>query len=74
MNLQPNPRSSNLCTDFIDHMMRVFPSKNMLAIKRSFFDSGMAGERWLQQGVMAVKGIYQSLRIAQVLSEELSFG
>ena len=48
-------------------MMRIYPTKTMMAIKRSFFDESMAGVTDIGGGVFALKGIYQSLRPAQVL-------
>lgn len=50
---------------FIDHLLRVFPSENLLSIKRSFFDKSMAGSFPLSGGVIAMKGVYQSLRPVQ---------
>ncbi|MCJ1285782.1 hypothetical protein MMC26_005123 [Xylographa opegraphella] len=50
--------------DFLDHLMRVTPSKNMYSLKRSFFDPKMVKRERLGGGVEAMKGVYQSIRIA----------
>ncbi|KAL2831053.1 ribonuclease H-like domain-containing protein [Aspergillus cavernicola] len=49
--------------NFLDHVMREYPSKKFLAIRRSFFDSD--GEnRDIGNGVLAFKGVYQAIRPA----------
>ena len=45
--------------------MREMPSSRLIAIKRSFFDPKVARES-LGGGVEALKGVYQSIRAAQV--------
>lgn len=49
--------------NFLDHLMRETPSKQFIAIKRSFFQQ--AGARELERGVEAWKGIFQSVRATQ---------
>ena len=46
--------------------MRVTPSKTMVAMKRSYFNEKMVTRVALGGGVEAMKGIYQSIRMAQV--------
>ena len=60
------PDHANLLLDVLDHLMRVNPSKKMISIKRSFFPGGENAGHSLGQGVHAMKGIYQSIRAAQV--------
>ncbi|KKK16353.1 hypothetical protein P175DRAFT_0477219 [Aspergillus ochraceoroseus IBT 24754] len=49
--------------NFLDHVLREFPSGKFLAIKRSFFDEN--GEyRDIGNGVLAFKGVYQAIRPA----------
>ena len=48
--------------NFLDHLLREYPSKRYTAIKRSFFARGE--QRFdLGGGVEAFKGVYQSMRI-----------
>ena len=52
--------------DFIDHLMRFTPSKTLVAIKRSFFHRALGNDfAKLGNSVLATKGVYQSLRMAQ---------
>jgi hypothetical protein len=53
--------------DFLDHVLRENPSRNFLAIRRSFFDSNGAN-RDIGNGVLAFKGVYQAIRPALVSS------
>ncbi|KAL4885126.1 Piwi domain-containing protein [Aspergillus karnatakaensis] len=49
--------------NFLDHVLREYPSQNFLAIRRSFFDEN--GEnRDIGGGVLAFKGVYQAIRPA----------
>ncbi|KAF2220007.1 Piwi domain-containing protein [Elsinoe ampelina] len=49
--------------NFLDHLLRQGPSKNLTAIKRNFFQNG-GGQRFqLGGGLEAAKGLYQSMRI-----------
>lgn len=57
--------------DFLDHLLRDWPAKRLLAIKRSFYDPTFSGGKALGNAVFAFKGIYQSLRMAQ---DDGSFG
>ena len=51
--------------DFLDHVIREWPSGRFLAIRRSFFDEN--GEnKDLGNGVLAFKGIYEAIRPAIV--------
>ncbi|BCR96143.1 putative eukaryotic translation initiation factor eIF-2C4 [Aspergillus luchuensis] len=49
--------------NFLDHVLREHPSSQLLAIKRSFFDEN-GGKGELGGGVIALKGMYQSIRPA----------
>lgn len=51
--------------DFLDHVIREWPSSKFLAIKRSFFFE--EGDNMdLGNGVLAFKGVYQAIRPALV--------
>lgn len=52
-------------TDFLDHVLREYPSQKFLAIKRSFFDEN-GDNQDLGNGVLAFKGVYQAIRPAIV--------
>lgn len=54
-----------MAINFLDHLLRETPSKNNIVIKRSFFNHGTDERKLLGSGVEAMKGLYQSLRIAQ---------
>ncbi|OQO08033.1 hypothetical protein B0A48_06826 [Cryoendolithus antarcticus] len=49
--------------NFLDHLLREYPSKQFTQIKRSFFKRG-ENRTLLGRGVEAMKGVYQSLRMA----------
>lgn len=51
---------------FLDHLLREDPSKRMIAIKRSFFHNKITARASIGGGVEAMKGVYQSIRAAQV--------
>lgn len=53
------------CVDFFDHMIRQFPSENMLAIKRNFYNTENPEHKALnRRGTLsAVKGIYAAIRM-----------
>ena len=55
----------NITPDFLDHVLRETPSKTLIAIKRSFFARTEERVR-LGTGVEAMKGVYQSIRLAHV--------
>jgi eukaryotic translation initiation factor 2C len=50
---------------FLDHLMREFPSRNLISIKRSFFHKDLEINAGLGAGVIAAKGVYQSIRPGQ---------
>lgn len=54
------------CMNFFDHLVRQFPSEEMVSIKRNFYDgSGKAKKALLNpmfRTVEAIKGIYASIR------------
>ena len=54
------------CQDFLDHLMRVTPSKSMIPVRRAFFHQRMVERASLGGGVEAMKGVYQSIRAGQV--------
>ena len=66
------PMSTHSLLDFLDHLMRETPSKHMIAIKRSFFHRKMVERLSIGGGVEAMKGVYQSIRAAQVVTSYLS--
>ncbi|KAK1145566.1 Protein argonaute [Aspergillus melleus] len=49
--------------NFLDHVLREFPSTKFLALKRSFFDAN-GDNKDLGNGVLAFKGVYQAIRPA----------
>ena len=51
---------------FLDHLLRQTPSRNLINIRRSYFDRVGPERAPLGQGVEAMKGVYQSMRAAQV--------
>jgi len=51
--------------NFLDHLLRETPSKNLINIKRSYFARKPGGRALLGGGVEAMKGVYQSIRAAQ---------
>lgn len=51
---------------FLDHLLRQMPSRNAINIRRSYFDRQGPDRSPLGQGVEAMKGVYQSMRAAQV--------
>ena len=54
---------------FLDHLMRETPSHDplMIGLKRSFFHKAIADRLPIGNGVEALKGVYQSIRAAQVI-------
>ena len=51
--------------NFLDHLLRETPSKNLINIKRSYFARNPRGRKIIGGGVEAMKGVYQSIRAAQ---------
>lgn len=60
--------------DFLDHLLRETPSKSQIAVKRSYFSrkklgsgsDNLGGKNDLTGGIEALKGVYQSIRLAEV--------
>lgn len=54
---------------FLDHLLRETPSKNLINLRRSYFARiGASTDRTLLGGgVEAMKGIYQTIRMAEVI-------
>lgn len=52
---------------FLDHLLREMPGRNAINIRRSYFDRLGPERSPLGQGVEAMKGVYQSMRAAQVI-------
>lgn len=71
--------STNNNKDFLDHLLRETPSKTNIAMKRSYFSreklgkegNNLGGKKDLTGGVEALKGVYQSIRMAEVFSPTL---
>ena len=59
--------------DFLDHLLRETPSKKLINLRRSYFArTGESQDRsLLGGGIEAMKGVYQSLRMAEVWSISL---
>jgi eukaryotic translation initiation factor 2C len=51
--------------DFLDHLMRQWPSTQYTPIKRSFFTKG-TGYTQLDNYVSALKGVYSSIRLCSL--------
>lgn len=51
--------------DFLDHLLREYPSTKFLAIRRSFFNE-KGDYKDLGNGVLAFKGVYQAIKPALV--------
>ncbi|RDL32590.1 uncharacterized protein BP5553_09046 [Venustampulla echinocandica] len=47
---------------FLDHAMRQFPSQHYITVKRSFFTRG-GGAQLLDNVIVAMKGVYSSMRL-----------
>ncbi len=56
------------CSDFLDHLLRETPSKSLINLRRSYFARhAVSEERTLVGGgIEAMKGVYQSIRLAEV--------
>ena len=56
-------------SDFLDHLIRETPSKLLINLRRSYFARhGDPRDRYLVgYGVEAMKGVYQSIRMAEVI-------
>ena len=52
--------------DFLDHLLREGPSKSLISIKKSYFSRIYDKKSNLGGGVDAMRGVYQSLRMAEV--------
>lgn len=52
--------------DFLDHLIRENPAKNHINIKKSYFDRDNGATVDLGDGVEAMRGVYQSIRMAEV--------
>ena len=51
---------------FLNHLIRFTPSANLISLGRSFFSPTLSNYRDLEPGLMACRGIFQSLRAAEV--------
>lgn len=51
---------------FLDHLLRETPSRKHISLRRSFFARVHDQRASLGHGVEAMKGVYQSIRFAQV--------
>ena len=60
------PHDAERVADFLDHLLRYTPSKNLTAVRQSFFTRGEGGKYDLGGGVEAMKGVFQSIRTYQV--------
>ena len=56
-------------SDFLDHLLRESPSKLLINLRRSYFSRHTISEErtLLPGGIEAMKGVYQSIRLAEVL-------
>ncbi|KAI4149004.1 MAG: hypothetical protein LQ341_001433 [Variospora aurantia] len=51
--------------NFLDHLIREWPSKQHLNIKRSYFNRQTGDKYDLGGGIEAMRGVYQSIRLAE---------
>ncbi|KAL8844394.1 MAG: hypothetical protein Q9176_001304 [Flavoplaca citrina] len=51
--------------NFLDHVIREWPSKNHINIKKSYFDRNSGQREAIGGGIEAMRGIYQSIRMAE---------
>ena len=59
------PHDAERVADFLDHLLRFTPSKNLVSIRQSFFSKGEK-KNDLGGGIEALKGVFQSIRTYQV--------
>ncbi|KAI9147761.1 Protein argonaute [Paramyrothecium foliicola] len=56
--------------NFMDHLIRQWPSQNLLAIKRNFYKTNVAGRPLIDGAVVEVhKGTYASVRLSHNLAQ-----
>ncbi|KAF4508562.1 hypothetical protein G6O67_004923 [Ophiocordyceps sinensis] len=62
--------SVQVALNFIDHLIRQFPSQNLLAIKRNFYNQEQRGKPLMPAGcyIEAHKGLYASVRMSHNLA------
>ncbi|KAL8832946.1 MAG: hypothetical protein Q9170_004627 [Blastenia crenularia] len=51
--------------NFLDHLVREWPSKNLVSIKRSYFHRHQGDRDLIGGGIEAMRGVYQSIRMAE---------
>ncbi|KAL9595041.1 MAG: hypothetical protein Q9179_005141 [Wetmoreana sp. 5 TL-2023] len=51
--------------NFLDHLIREHPSKQHINIKKSYFDRAAGAVKDLGGGIEAMRGVYQSIRMAE---------
>lgn len=54
--------------NFLDHLIREWPSKKHYGMKRSYFSRDLGDKYLVSGGVEAMRGVYQSIRAAEVIS------
>ncbi|ROT35771.1 argonaute [Sodiomyces alkalinus F11] len=64
------------CMNFLDHLVRQWPSENLVSIKRSFYptQSGQQVVRELSSCVWLIKGVYASVRMNQSVVKGIGRG
>ena len=62
-------RITDAFVGFLDHLLRELPSKTLINLRRSYFARHAVSEErtLLGGGIEAMKGVYQSIRLAEVL-------
>jgi eukaryotic translation initiation factor 2C len=58
---------TDVFVDFLDHAIRQWPSEQYTSIKRSFFSRG-ANSYQIDNCIVAMKGVYTSIRLCDVSS------
>ncbi|KAL8936923.1 MAG: hypothetical protein Q9216_004682 [Gyalolechia sp. 2 TL-2023] len=51
--------------NFLDHLIREYPSKTLVSVKRSYFHPQLGDSAMIGGGIDAMRGVYQSIRMAE---------
>ncbi|KAK1541438.1 piwi domain-containing protein [Colletotrichum paranaense] len=62
------------CMNFLDHLVRQFPSENLLSIKRNFYNERNPQTMDLGPCLQVVKGVYSSVRMNQSVIDKFGRG
>ncbi|KXH51872.1 piwi domain-containing protein [Colletotrichum simmondsii] len=62
------------CMNFLDHLVRQYPSENLLSIKRNFYNERNPQTMDLGPCLQVVKGVYSSVRMNQSVMDKFGRG